>query len=343
MDKRTFMKKLEQSLSVLQEDELKDILSEYEQHVDMKVKSGLTEEEAIADFGRLSELVAEILEAYHVRADYARADYVRTDYARADYAQTDYVRTDYARTDYVRADYAEDEPGNGNAATAEKIEKIEGNEKPEKKEGPERIERTEKIKKVRAACKKAGEKLAAGAKGAGVWIWGAFLFLVRLAGTPFRWGAGVLKSWTNRYKKRLAEGRMESDRESFSESRGKKFAGSRAGILLLKRITGLVLGVLRLVTGIVIWAVRMAWNVCCVGFSLFCGLFGLFCLFGFGMLAVLLLQRYPLAGLTVACFGVMVCMFSAAWLGLTLLWRKKEKVSVGTDRENGPMAEAGEL
>lgn len=290
MDKRTFMKKLEQSLSVLQEDELKDILSEYEQHVDMKVKSGLTEEEAIADFGRLSELVAEILEAYHVRAD------------------------------YVRADYAENEPGNGNAAVAAKIEKIEENEKPEKNEGPER---TEKIEKARMACKKAGEKLAAGVKGAVGWIWGALLFLARLAGTPFRRGANVLKRWTNRCGKRPAE--------------------VRACILLLKRITGLVLGVLRLVTGIVIWAARMAWNVCCVGFSLFCGLFGLFCLFGFGMLAVLLLQRYPLAGLTVACFGVMVCMFSAAWLGLTLLWRKKEKVSVGTDRENGPMAEAGEL
>ena len=46
MDKNTFMKELEQALSVLQKDELKDILSEYEQHIDMKMKSGLTEEEA---------------------------------------------------------------------------------------------------------------------------------------------------------------------------------------------------------------------------------------------------------------------------------------------------------
>ena len=51
-------------------DRLRDILSEYEQHIDMKVKSGLSEEEAIADFGSLPELTAEILEAYHVRADY---------------------------------------------------------------------------------------------------------------------------------------------------------------------------------------------------------------------------------------------------------------------------------
>ena len=71
MDKKTFMKELEQALSVLQEEELNDIISEYEQHIDMKQERGLTEEEAIADFGSLDELTAEILEAYHVRADYA--------------------------------------------------------------------------------------------------------------------------------------------------------------------------------------------------------------------------------------------------------------------------------
>lgn len=71
MDKKTFIKELERALSVLQEDEMRDIISEYEQHIDMKVQRGLTEEEAIADFGSLPELTAEILKAYHVRADYA--------------------------------------------------------------------------------------------------------------------------------------------------------------------------------------------------------------------------------------------------------------------------------
>ena len=56
MDKKTFMKELEQALSVLQEEELNDIISEYEQHIDMKQERGLTEEEAIADFGSLDEL-----------------------------------------------------------------------------------------------------------------------------------------------------------------------------------------------------------------------------------------------------------------------------------------------
>lgn len=71
MDKKTFIRELRQALSVLQEDELNDIVSEYEQHIDMKMKNGLTEDDAIADFGSLTELTADILEAYHVRSDYA--------------------------------------------------------------------------------------------------------------------------------------------------------------------------------------------------------------------------------------------------------------------------------
>ena len=71
MDKIEFLSKLEQSLSVLEEEELRDIINEYEQHIDMKTQTGLTEEEAIADFGSFQELRVEILEAYHVRADYA--------------------------------------------------------------------------------------------------------------------------------------------------------------------------------------------------------------------------------------------------------------------------------
>ena len=46
MDKITFLRELEQGLSVLQRDELEDIISEYEQHIDMKIKNGLPEEEA---------------------------------------------------------------------------------------------------------------------------------------------------------------------------------------------------------------------------------------------------------------------------------------------------------
>ena len=58
MDKKTFIRELKLALSVLKQEELDDIISEYEQHIDMKQANGLTEEDAIADFGSLNEQTA---------------------------------------------------------------------------------------------------------------------------------------------------------------------------------------------------------------------------------------------------------------------------------------------
>lgn len=72
MNKTEFLEKLKSCLAVLEEKEQQDILEEYTQHIDMKTESGLSEEEAIRDFGDLDQLAAEILEAYHVNPDYSR-------------------------------------------------------------------------------------------------------------------------------------------------------------------------------------------------------------------------------------------------------------------------------
>ena len=77
MNKAEFLHILRDRLSVLDEKELEDILSEYEQHIDMKAAGAMTEESAIADFGDIGELTAQILEAYHVRADFAREKEIR--------------------------------------------------------------------------------------------------------------------------------------------------------------------------------------------------------------------------------------------------------------------------
>lgn len=71
MDKTGFLKELEQYLAVLNESEQKDILDEYAQHIDMKMESGMSEQEAIGDFGNMEELAADILEAYHVNPMYS--------------------------------------------------------------------------------------------------------------------------------------------------------------------------------------------------------------------------------------------------------------------------------
>ena len=71
MNKNEFLEELNRHLLVLEDEEQQDILEEYSQHIDMKVESGLSEEEAIRDFGSVKELAAQILEAYHVKAEFS--------------------------------------------------------------------------------------------------------------------------------------------------------------------------------------------------------------------------------------------------------------------------------
>lgn len=198
MDKKTFLEELRSSLSVLQETELNDIMDEYEQHIDMKVQSGLTEEEAIAEFGNRKELTAEILEAYHVRADYEAGQ-------------------------------------NGS----------------EKREAKEKIS-----------------------------LWSRVVQL---------WDSG----------RRAVKRQILRCRDWFHKLFGKqKAAVSREKVF----------------------------------FALLCGGFGLLSLFGLGVLAVLLCQGYPLAGVAIGALGVNLSLFSAAGLGLTFLWRRERNGENGERR-----------
>lgn len=71
MKKVEFIELLRKKLSIIEENELNDILDEYEQHITMKIEErNCTEDEAIADFGDVNQLIAEILQAYHVRTNY---------------------------------------------------------------------------------------------------------------------------------------------------------------------------------------------------------------------------------------------------------------------------------
>ena len=72
MNKEKFLMELRAHLSILENQEQEDILAEYAQHIDMKMQKGLSEEEAIRDFGPMQDLAAEILEAYHVKPNSER-------------------------------------------------------------------------------------------------------------------------------------------------------------------------------------------------------------------------------------------------------------------------------
>lgn len=74
MNKKSFIKKLKNNLNVLEESEVKDIIEEYSDIIDEKIKDGKTEEEAIKDFGDINELSKEILKAYKINPKFIEDD-----------------------------------------------------------------------------------------------------------------------------------------------------------------------------------------------------------------------------------------------------------------------------
>lgn len=275
MDKKTFMKELERSLAVLQEDELRDIVSEYEQHIDMKVKNGLSEEEAIADFGSIAELSAEILEVYHVRADYVRGPETKHGWK------------------WILSQGKE--------------------EGAEKREGF--------LHQAGETCAAAGKDTADRIQKAGGYLRDGLNWLVRQIKRPFLW---IGRQWIH-----LRGGHQKEDFKSDDvltcTVRSKKNDWN-AGIC--QRVVSVIGSFIKcsfwFCIKAVFWGIRMCWNACWIGFSLLCGGMGLFCLFGLGVLAVLWMQGYPLAGVTIGCLGLNLCMFAAAGMGLTFFWRKHE-------------------
>lgn len=285
MDKKTFINELKQALSVLQEEELNDIISEYEQHIDMKQKDGLTEEEAIADFGSLKELAADILAAYHVRADYAKEPRGRKKKA---------VFPDGSKT------------------------------------GPFRQQAGEIGAKAKTG-------ILGGIHGLRIFLYRLWLLVRNLAGKPLIY----IKDWQQRRR----DGQRMPDEEFLdlplmeTEEPGIKAGGKESSqekrpstaVSRRRRTAGGFLGTIirafaksfRFAWRTVLWGLRVAWNACCLMFALFSGFCGLFSLYALGMLAVLLAQGYPLAGVTLGCLGLVLCFFSAAGLGITLLKRKR--------------------
>lgn len=73
MKKIEFLRELEEQLMILNDNERRDILEEYEQHIDLKISAGMLEEAATTDFGNMTELVDNILSAYNVNLNYNKS------------------------------------------------------------------------------------------------------------------------------------------------------------------------------------------------------------------------------------------------------------------------------
>lgn len=80
MNKEKFLKSLEKKLTVLSETERNDIINEYRDIIEEKVRHGKTEEEAVKEFGELDSLVKEILSAYKIDPEYDNQHETKNDF-----------------------------------------------------------------------------------------------------------------------------------------------------------------------------------------------------------------------------------------------------------------------
>lgn len=67
MNKKEFLNTLRKRLSILEDSEIEDIISEYEGYIEEKVNVGLSEEEAVKELGDIDEIVKDLLAAYKVK------------------------------------------------------------------------------------------------------------------------------------------------------------------------------------------------------------------------------------------------------------------------------------
>ncbi len=314
MNKKEFLSALRETLAVLKEEELRDIIDEYEQHIDMKVANGLSEEEAIADFGDYKELTSELLEAYHVRADYAVAHgpVGRTDEPEAAGSAEENGRQTNWRS------------GWGPGSSRETAWDVSGEAGTEQKQKAARNGLAgvmgDSLIKICRALKKGwlwlwnGMKYLAGwfwqlVRGGAFWLWKTLMWCWRQARRPFVWLAGL---WATSAGTAGTEKNGEipmADRKDFWPNLG-----------------GGIAAFVRWCASGCVWCIRLIWNACCVGASVLIGIMGIFFLFMLGMLFVLLVSGYPTAGLTLAFLGAVMCLFAAAGFCMTLLWTRKRRV-----------------
>ena len=74
MNKKEFLETLRKRLSLLEESEVDDIILEYSNHIDQKVKDGKKEKAAVEAFGDIDDLSKEILMGYKISDNYSNSD-----------------------------------------------------------------------------------------------------------------------------------------------------------------------------------------------------------------------------------------------------------------------------
>lgn len=299
MNKAEFITELNERLIVLTEEERQDILDEYEQHIDMKVSKGMTQEEAIADFGRISELSADILEAYHVRADFISEESGR--------------RLAGKHRSGRRKGYGENAERDAQALNGE--EDFAGEKGIYEKfeafcmsalHGAENC-----CRRFWDGCKSVGRAVKRG--------------IHRCETVLEKWAGCVAQACARLFCRRKeteeksvrAVGMSLADEHGVNRGRerkaGKEFYVWRA-----------MCGMCKAVWAACLWCMRWTWNLFCIGTGVLLGFGACIVLFCMGVLVVLLILGYPLVGVTIGWLGLTLCTVSATALCFTLVRIRKK-------------------
>lgn len=273
MDKTGFLKELKQYLAVLNDGEQKDILDEYSQHIDMKMERGMSEPEAIKDFGDIKELASEILEAYHVNPQYGAKKH-----------------TKFAKKEEMPA-----------------------------------ADLRNKGRKLWASTTGFFKKAVEKASGGLAWLW-------QMAKKPFHL---LAETWKNRKNRQNRQNHLElpaslrkrRQAEDCAMIRRKNMIGEIPG-MAANGIRNLWMATFHLAA----WCVRWAWNLFMLFVALITGMMLLGSLYGLGVLVVLLLQGYPLAGFMLGCLGLVLCTGALTVIAICLC-RFSKKAAVSEAKE----------
>lgn len=301
MDKQEFLNGLKKHIGILDEGEQRDILDEYTQHIDMKMQRGLSEEEAIRDFGNLEELAADILEAYHVNPDYSKTSGPNpaASEGRRGFHMMRAVCGKAARAAWYFVSHTFPHVlGAGTCKLAEGIAF------PFKK-------LWNLLKKWRVRRREHGDSICIEDKNAGGDI------------------TGYLND-TAKKEKKFNFSFQWPFREKKKETRGKKQMETRgSGILFVWKRFWSNIG------GGIMWCLRWCWNIL-VFFTAIClGISAFLSILTFGMSFVFMIAGYPFIGITVAVFGMAVCMVTLTILVWRLMLIKKRDTAEGQEERGG--------
>lgn len=296
MNRQEFFDELREYLKILEDEEQEDILAEYSQHIEMKMKSGLSEEEAIRDFGQVKELAGQILEAYHVNPKYEPDRPGKSGQIKKLSARLSAIRLTGKGTE-----------GRGDGKTTER-------------ENGENLQPEKEIPEEGSLPVKAGKWIFAVISQAGNGVQRIWQFVWRQVRKPFLFIGKRADILTARWREKRTL-RETGQRQWLEEGGQDNHCGNEAGFS--RRTARFFRDAVRLILRIAAACCRLAWNAAVICGSGFFGLLGLLFLFFFGALAVLWIQGYPLAGLVCSCFGAVLCCASLMLFGGTFFWKKR--------------------